>query len=339
MEVHRNSKVIRLLNVIMDLAQRGGRTLEELAESYEVDTRTIRRDVTAIEEAGIEVEKKNGRFCIPVGQPLFPSLQMTPDEAFLFSFCVAMMGRDALPRDRSGLSRLRKRVQVLLPKSVSEIADRLAGLYLPMNRPVQAIEYDEDVLRSLEEGVTGRIWVRFLYTKRDDERPSEYVVFPHALLTCYGRIYLLGHKRENIGEQPILFAVQRIQDVEIVDPDEEDYAALGLESPDEVRAQDFTEKSFGVWQEDPVDVEIIFCEDAVETIKTTVFHPSQGVEILPDGRAKFTLHCGGTNEMIWWVMGFGDKAEVVKPEEMRKEILETLRRMTRIYQNESVGGT
>jgi predicted DNA-binding transcriptional regulator YafY len=48
----RNRQVIRLWRIVLRLDGRVGATLQELADALAVTTRTIRRDLEALEEAG-----------------------------------------------------------------------------------------------------------------------------------------------------------------------------------------------------------------------------------------------------------------------------------------------
>lgn len=315
----RNGKVVRLLYLMLDLAQPGGRALQELAEAYEVNERTIRRDLDALQDASLPVVKEGGRWRLDVPGPLHPNLQMTPPEAFLLLLCLSMAKRGLLPRDREGVERVRKKAAVLLPKKVLALADRLANLYVPVNQPAPTVKHDATTLRDLENAITTVCWVRFGYSKRSGEK-SVYTVAPHALLTAYGRVYLLGHVREHVDRAPITFAVARIENAELIeDPDD-----IGVTFPDPVDVEAYVGQSFGLWHEEPLEVEIIFRGDAVQTISATRFHPTQRTEALPDGSLRLTMQAGGYHEILWWVLGFGDEAEVVKPEEMREEIVGTL---------------
>jgi predicted DNA-binding transcriptional regulator YafY len=49
----RNRQLVRQLTILRSLDCRIGRTLRELAEDARVTTRTIRRDLEALQEAGI----------------------------------------------------------------------------------------------------------------------------------------------------------------------------------------------------------------------------------------------------------------------------------------------
>ena len=56
----RNDQVVRILHLLRDLERLGGCDLYELATHYGTTTRTIRRDLEALEEAGIPLKKEPG---------------------------------------------------------------------------------------------------------------------------------------------------------------------------------------------------------------------------------------------------------------------------------------
>lgn len=53
----RNEQLIRVLRLVSDLATRGGCDIYELAERHETTTRTIRRDLQALESVGVPLAR------------------------------------------------------------------------------------------------------------------------------------------------------------------------------------------------------------------------------------------------------------------------------------------
>jgi len=71
--------------------------------------------------------------------------------------------------------------------------------------------------------------------------------------------------------------------------------------------------------------------DAVRRAKETIWHPSQRVETLPDGRLRVTFGVGSILEIRHWVLGWGGDCEVVRPVELRRDIQAEIRAMSRTY--------
>jgi predicted DNA-binding transcriptional regulator YafY len=66
-------------------------------------------------------------------------------------------------------------------------------------------------------------------------------------------------------------------------------------------------------------------------------HPSQRVEIEPDGTALVHFELSGTLEIRSWILSFGPAAEVLEPESLRQEIREQLAGMLARYEPQASG--
>jgi predicted DNA-binding transcriptional regulator YafY len=51
----------------------------------------------------------------------------------------------------------------------------------------------------------------------------------------------------------------------------------------------------------------------------------QTVQVLPDGRLRFTATVPHTERLIWWLLSFGPYVKVEKPLALRREVASRLR--------------
>src|SRR3954466_1669835 len=117
----------RLYALVEDLRARAPRTMRavELAERFSVSTRTIERDLLALQEAGVPIWAQpgpGGGYGLNVDTTL-PPLNLTPDEAVALATALAAM--PAMPFAPAGQSALRKLTAVMAPARRDE-AIRLA---------------------------------------------------------------------------------------------------------------------------------------------------------------------------------------------------------------------
>ena len=66
-----------------------------------------------------------------------------------------------------------------------------------------------------------------------------------------------------------------------------------------------------------MDVVVRFTEGQAPYIRERIWHPSQDLEELEDGRVVLRLRAGGFYEIKSWALSFGAAAEVREPEELR----------------------
>ena len=65
-----------------------------------------------------------------------------------------------------------------------------------------------------------------------------------------------------------------------------------------------------------------FPPDAASYIKEKIWHESQEIHPQDDGSIIFEAEVAGTDEIKFWIMSWGSKAEVLEPESLRDEIRE-----------------
>jgi len=96
------------------------------------------------------------------------------------------------------------------------------------------------------------------------------------------------------------------------------------------------EKSFGcAWRMMRGDrryhVRIIFDREFARNVADTLWHPTQTIELLPDGQCEFKCRVDGLDEIVWWVLGYGPHARVLEPAELVKRIVHMAARMQKVY--------
>jgi predicted DNA-binding transcriptional regulator YafY len=77
--------------------------------------------------------------------------------------------------------------------------------------------------------------------------------------------------------------------------------------------QEYAERSFGVFQEEPFDVVWKFSPEAAADAREFLFHPSQRFEDQADGSLIVRFRAGGLMEMAWHLVTWGIHVNVVKP--------------------------
>lgn len=194
----------RLYAIAEELRAAGpsGRTGTWLARRLEVSTRTIKRDIDALLQAGLPLWAQAG----PGGgyvldSATLPPLNITGAEAA--AIAVALVSLPALPFAADGRSALSK-VLAAMPAAELEKAEALAGrlwLRVPEQPPRPA------VARVLDEAVRRRQVVVLHYRPREGN-VTERAVEPVALAATGGHWYLLAWCRLRQG--PRWFRTDRI---------------------------------------------------------------------------------------------------------------------------------
>ena len=157
-----------------------------------------------------------------------------------------------------------------------------------------------EILRALREAILAGQMIKADHRARGTGKLSRNNrLGPIALLFGEGRQYLLAFSEWQ--DDLRLFALAGFEDVSL-EPDI-------YERPDGFDLQDWLAQSFGIWREDPVDVEWRFVPEVADEAATYLFHPKQEVERLKDGSLLVRFRAGGRQEMDWYLYRWGDKVE------------------------------
>jgi proteasome accessory factor B len=68
-----------------------------------------------------------------------------------------------------------------------------------------------------------------------------------------------------------------------------------------------------------------------QNVAEILWHPTQRVTFNPDGSLDFTVTVSGVREISWWILGYGDQAEVIRPEALRQIVAAHVARLSRRY--------
>jgi predicted DNA-binding transcriptional regulator YafY len=318
----RNAEVIRQWTILREIerSRTAGVTIDVLASDCAVTTRTIRRDLQALEEAGFPIyddrSHDDGKTRWRLNGQAFKGLAAG---LTLAELCALYFGRTLLEslagtpfREDLG-SAFDKLGQSLTPH-MQAFLDQLPRVIASKPDPLRRRAADDDaarqqtIARALEATLHQR-QAMITYHSRASERTKQYRIHPHRLAYAQGGLYLLAYVPEY--EQVRTFAVERIADISLL---EERFTPI----------EDLPEQAFphslGVHSGPPERVEIDFQRGVADYVKTREWHASQRSEDLADGTTRMTLDVCVDQALRSWILSFGPFARVIAPEHLAKDI-------------------
>ena len=181
---------------------------------------------------------------------------------------------------------------------------------------------DPELLLELNEAIRSKHSVEMEYYSASSGQTSTRIVDPYHLHNIYGDWYLIAYCHTRREPRDFLTnrirAHKRLPSIFQVTPDFSlnTYLETGF----------LTERTI-----EPDNIIIKFDEYQARWIRERQWHPSQRIEELPSGELILRLNVGGVDEVKRWVMSYGSHAEVVEPEDLRREIKEETEKMAKIY--------
>jgi predicted DNA-binding transcriptional regulator YafY len=325
----RNEQVVRVLRMLRDLDRVGGATLYELADRYGTAVRTIRRDLEALEEAGIPVRREptedsskhrwlldgdaTGRLANLLDATHYLALRLAMDEG------KAVRKAEHLFATLEDLSeRVERALGVKGRAQLKEINDCFFSWekFAWRSAPV-------DVLWPLVKAISLQRVCSVTYrAPTSGNTVRTFKVLPLRLFVHNGALYL--HAWQPKFRQVLLLNLMRLKALEVHDDT--------LPPPPDYHPEKLEASAFGIFiGPDPIRYRLRFDAAVAPYIEERTWHPTQVLEREADGRLLLTFECSESYEVPAWVASWRDHVEVLEPEKLRDDFAGFARWLAQTY--------
>ncbi|MFZ1730874.1 MAG: WYL domain-containing protein [Bacteroidota bacterium] len=314
--------LIRALRILQRLSTHDDVTVKELHDYFgeEESKQTIQRTIRHIEGASIPLRLRTGPhnekyYSLDRSFQFIPQL-LTPEEVLAAVLLLQFREVFAGTRLETDMLSVFDKLTQLLPDDAIAVPDAFSGGLLHVHQPGLAdLSERSDMLRDLFEAIVHRRVAKVRY------RSKQYKLHPYSLLLHNGALYIIG--RVPPYNNSIYFALPRFRTVELTDDTFERDPAYSL--------SEVLKDSFGIWYETPEDVVIRFAKTVRGSIESRQWHPSQKMSDDENGDLILRMRLGPSNELIAWILRWGEYAEVLEPVSLRDSMRSAINRMSSLY--------
>ena len=259
----------------------------------------------------------HGRYAITREERLAP-LELNLQEARAILIATRLFLRYSDESEPNATNALRKLANIMPPavrEQVRAAADSLS------NRP-----FDPDFSRNLStvtDAWARRRVLKLSYRSAGKQRPKDIIVHPYFLEPSAAGFstYLIGYSRTH--DQLRTFKIERIVSAEML--------PQAFDVPAGLDVDQLLSSAWGIIWGEGTAVTLRFAPDVAWRVKESRWHPSQAIEDLADGAVLMTISVASLMELGRWVRGWGDKVEVLAPQELREELRDEALRLARNY--------
>lgn len=323
----RGDQLARQWRILQSLiASRRGKSAADLARELEYHWRTVYRDLEALQLAGFpiftdRVDGKNlwsvldsARHHIPI------PLSLTELMALYFSRGMMTVLKGTVFYE--SLETFFRKIKATLPAEAIHYLDRLEDSFEIGSKPYRPYGQLRDSIDTISEAAAQRKIIEIEYFTMSRKEKTRRKVAPYKIWFFDGAFYLVGNcgLREDIR----IFALDRIRSLELTNET--------FEMPQDFKVEEFMQSSFGVFHGKPQNVRIRFAAEVAGYISEKIWHRTQKIKHQKDGSLIFEARVAGTDEIKFWLMTWGSKAEVLAPATLRDEIAAEAQAMLNIYQ-------
>ena len=330
----RNQEVIRQWRVLHALeSSRHGATIDALAGELEVTTRTIRRDLAALQEAGFALydeRDEDGRARWRIDGQILNGLETG---FTLAELCALYLSRHLLesvagsPFQRD-LTNAFGRLEKMLSPRMRQFLDRLPSILVAKPGPrARGGKSSADIVARLLEATLHFRVTTMRYHSVSSARSKDYVVHPYRLAFAQGGLYLLAYVPDYSDVRT--FAVDRI-------------ASASLEkqtfTPKQPIGDDVFANSLGVNTGPAEHVEIEFDARVAPYVRARVWHASQQIADADEGGLRLSMEVCHDWALRSWLLSWGAFARVVSPAGLAADIKSDLQSAAARYTRPSRNG-
>ncbi len=296
-------------------------------EGFQVSKRSIERDLQTLSAVfPLKCDDRSKPFGWSwAGNNVFDIPSMDPPTALTFSLTAQFL-KPLLPRSnlRYLQPHFRQASQVLANTGKSKIGKWIDKVrILSRGQKLLPAEVPDIILDTVYEALLANRRFQATYRPRAEEDVREYEINPLGLVFRDAVIYLICTLRDYDDiKQLVLHRIQTVQIMDkpcrkIKDFDIDQYIATG---------------AFGYpVNEKNIKLNILFDAEVAIHLLETRLSTDQTIKQQSDGRILIEATVRDTQELRWWILGFGDKAEVIKPARLRNSLKQIANNMTTLY--------
>jgi proteasome accessory factor B len=322
---HRISRLLTILSALQSTQYFNARDLSKLLG---VSNRTIYRDLTTIRQAGIlcRYNSQTDSYFIDPRFHLFVQT-LTQEEALsLLLFAHKMRNHIHIPFADSAL-RAALKIQANLSDSVKQYCNAALQKISIKADPQVSINLLDNIFIQLLNAILTNQVVKIHYHLDLSQKCIITYLEPYHLLHSDHTWYVIG--KSSFHEKLYSFKLKRIKELNV----------LHKHFIGDSRF-DINEYLSCAWSTKPENalyhVRLRFAPDVAEEVVEIQWHHTQTVIYNDDGSATIEFRVDGLSEIMWWILSFGDKVQVLAPKILRRKIAETAQNITINYQQDKL---
>ncbi|MDA0657826.1 MAG: WYL domain-containing protein [Planctomycetota bacterium] len=333
----RNEQLIRQHRILQILERfRFGVPLEELRDMLveelglsALHTRSVRRDLAALQASGIDVDVEDN----PRGRvwKLGPRFKGTHTIAASATELIALsLGRDLLlPLVGTpfwmGIESFWTKVQESLPDGVWSHYQRYRRVLHVLGLPTKSYADQQGTLKTINRAILEHRVLEAEYQSLQEAKPSLRQLAPYGLVLYQGSLYVVAENYPQVPQAKMKhFKLDRFRKATALDNWFDPQADFSLE--------EYLQGSMSIFSGgQPQKFCIRVSAYALPWLLEDPWHKEQKVDPLDDGGGIITLHAAHPLEILPRVLALGSQAEVLEPQSCRETLARIARDMLEKY--------
>lgn len=312
----RGDQLTRQWQLLQMIGRAEGVTVGSAACDLSCTQRTIWRDLQALQAAGFPIyndradDGRRSRWRVTEDFRTRLPVKLTLGELLAL-----LLARDALAPAGAGplgpaIASALSKIEGVMSRDALRLVHAMRERVGAQGIRAKLLEPARELLPVIQEAVATHHRLRIRYHSLHREAETVRDVDPYHLTFFDAGLYLIAHC--HLREAVRIFAVERIRGVE--------RRAARFTMPADFDAARYLEGAWGIVRGELVTIRVVFSAQAARYIRERMWHPSQRLHPLGDGRLEMTLRVADTVEVRRWLLGYGVQVEVMEPASLREAL-------------------
>lgn len=333
----RNEQLIRQHKVLQILERvRFGKTLAELQQDIvdelgltSLHTRTLRRDLDALQAAGIDVAAHDtGRGKV---WKLGPRAKATTKISFSATELIALsLGRQLMhPLAGTpfwmGIESFWNKIQEEVPDSVLTHYEKFRRTLRVLGVPAKSYEKQHGMIKTINRAILEHRKVEIKYNPVKSPARTR-VIEPYTIVLFQSSIYIIcaASEVEDPDSRVRSLKLDRFEKATILDD--------WFKVPADLDLDQFVGNSLGIFVGNkPKNFKIKISKQAATWVTEDPWHPDQKIKELKDGSIQLSVNAVNEMEIIPRVLHLGAEAEILSPASARKSMSNIVKQLAKKY--------
>lgn len=319
--------MIKFLKALDLLSKPAGTTINEMASHLEIDRRSVYRTIKLIEELGFPLwndESSLGKekrwkleetYLKNLPNMKIPDINLTLTELLSLYLLKGGKGLFRGTEIEKNIKSAFGKLGLFLPDKAFDQLSKIKALFLSPAKFAKDYSGKQDIIDQLTDAMLNTETCKIKYHSFYDDRIKNFQIDPLHFFENDGGLYLLVNTTSFSDIRTL--AVERIQEITKTD--------LSFEYPKNLDSEKLIESAFDIVYGDPVDIRIWFSADQARYIKERKWSKTQKIKRKADRSVILSMKTSGWWDVKKWILSYGSDAEVLEPEELRKEIINDLK--------------
>ncbi len=317
-------KLHRLIQIDKWIRSGGFPSVEKMAAVYDVSRRTILRDIEFLRDrydAPVEYDKIRKGYYYTDPTFMIQNVLLTEGDLFTVSTIMPLLEQYKNTPLESSFKNIMSKIAELLPSQVSVNTSFLNKDVVFISDPLPKIE--AEVFNQIFAAIKIRKVMEFEYRSVSSSEYKHKTFNPFRVLCQKGNWYVIGFDHDAADTR--VYTLSRIKEPALL---KETFAV-----PEDFDIAQSIDPSFGIWNNKDAnqDYELCFVKQMANYITEREWHKNQIIEKNADGSVTLKFSTNQKEQVLSWVLSFGDAVTVIAPESLRTEVQSTLKRLSEKY--------